>query len=147
MERRKDTPKSEGRKTIKMAIHAGVPTQNNRVCEEILKTAYEEVKQKSPCLVTNTRSIDGVTRLGEVSAVLEGAEEYQVQVKVLPTPAGKDLQNFIDKFGTKALVVSPVGYGTLRRREDGVDEVENYSLSSFSLELKSHMEGSERKKD
>lgn len=49
----------------------------------------------------------------------------------------------MDKFGTKALVVCPIGTGTLKRRDDGVDEVENYSISSFSLELKSHMEGSD----
>ncbi len=115
MERKKDTPKTTVRKTIELGIKAGVPTRNNRVySEECLKKAlqeHEEATKDRRVVVTNSKNAEGKTHFGDVACVIEGVEEYQVQVKIFPTPAGNELQNYIDKFGAQALVVSPVGVG------------------------------------
>lgn len=129
-------------------IKAGEVTANgNLYSEDCLKKATEEVQGQ-----INAKALFGkVFSKGNPAELSLSDASHQVQslrvedgelkavTKILTTPDGIRLQRYIDQYGCDDLALVPVGVGSCRLREDGVTEVEDFTLHHISIESKAYM--------
>ena len=129
-------------------IKAGeVTAGGNLYSEECLKKAVgeaqEQISAKAFFGKIFSKGNPAELSLSDASHQVEDLKvedgELKATTKILATTEGLRLQRYIDQHGRDDLVLVPVGVGSCRLREDGVTEVEDFTLHHISMESKAHI--------